>query len=117
MCILGMLDNNPVSIKYTINERTIMDLVFKFFEEVKNIDERTELPVKYLTLFSTLIRCEDQVIKENQLLVLKHFFLNDQNTMNFKFKVDYKEVMEDEDQPGDLLAKVKSREVKIAFGR
>ena len=87
MCILGMLDNNPVSIKYPINEKTIVNLVFKFFEEAKKLDEKTELPVKYLTLFSTLIRCEDQVIKENQLLVLKHFFLNEQNEMNFKFKV------------------------------
>ena len=31
-CILGILQNNPISIEFTINEKTIIDLVGKFFD-------------------------------------------------------------------------------------
>ncbi len=49
------------------------------------------MTTKYLRLFSTFIKCEDRVIKENQQIILDCFFKNIDNLWSFKFKLEEKE--------------------------
>ena len=57
-CLVGILENNPVSIEATINNEKIKMLIKCFFEEAKSLSENDELTTKYLKLFSTFIKCE-----------------------------------------------------------
>ena len=75
-CLVGILQNNPVSIEATIGKENIQMLIKCFFEEAKGIDKKTELTTKYLRLFSTFIKCEDRVVKANQYIILNEFFKN-----------------------------------------
>ena len=86
MCILGMLQNNPLSIRLTIQENTIINLIHRFFEEANRL---SEIPIKYMQLFSTFMKCDDGALKQNQNIILKHFF-NSDNPYNFKFRVEYR---------------------------
>jgi len=45
------------------------------------------LTTKYLRLFSTFIKCEDRVLKENQNIILEDFFKKLENPYSFRFKV------------------------------
>lgn len=46
-----------------------------------------ELTTKYLRLFSTFIKCEDRVLKENQNLILNKFFKDKENKYCYRFKI------------------------------
>jgi pseudouridine-5'-phosphate glycosidase len=88
-CLVGILHSNPVAIQATIDETKIKSLIYNFFKEAKE-NRRGSLTTKYLRLFSTFIRCENEVIKENQNIILNNFFKNPNNELNFKFRVEYK---------------------------
>ena len=79
------MQNNPRSIEATITKDKIMELINSFFEEARR---ETFLTTKYLRLFSTFIKCEDRVIKENQQIILDCFFKNNDNEWSFKFKLE-----------------------------
>ena len=85
------MENNPVSIEQTIDEQKIEELIESFFIEAKPIVDNPAseefLTTKYLRLFSTFIKCEDRVIKENQTIILNKFFNREDNNLGFKFKV------------------------------
>lgn len=56
-CLVGILQNNPVSIEATITKDKINMIIKCFFEEAKALSENEELTTKYLRLFSTFIKC------------------------------------------------------------
>lgn len=90
-CLVGILQNNPVSIEATINEDKIVTLINSFFNEAKKQAPDAPLTTKYLRLFSTFIVCEDRVIRENQNIILNKFFKEIKNEeQSFRFKVEYK---------------------------
>lgn len=94
------MENNPVSIEQTIDDQKIEELIESFFIEAKHIiDNPTNeefLTTKYLRLFSTFIKCENRVIKENQTIILNKFFNREDNNLGFKFKVEYTAMNDDE---------------------
>lgn len=115
-CLVGILQNNPVSIEATINEQKIEQLIESFFSEAKKQTSDTPLTTKYLRLFSTFIVCEDRVIRENQNIILHKFFKNQKNEeQSFRFKVEFKSEVDEEGS--DTISKIKTREVLIAFGK
>ena len=63
------MQNNPKAIEATINPEKIKDLIKRFYEEAKK-NRTGELTTKYLRLFSTFIKCEDRVLKQNQNVIL-----------------------------------------------
>ena len=69
-CLVCILQNNPVSIEATIDQEKIKMLIRCFFDEAKSLSFEDELTTKYLRLFSTFIRCEDRVLKENQNIIM-----------------------------------------------
>ncbi len=57
-CIVGILQNNPVSIKYTINEKIIHEQIDNCIALIeKKRKGPDELSTKYLKLFETFIKC------------------------------------------------------------
>lgn len=94
-CLVAILKNNPVSIKWMINADTINSQIASFFQEATEAcAKRQDMPTKHLRLFSTFIRGENVVMKENQKHIFWHFFNNEHNEFNtegidytFKFKV------------------------------
>ena len=54
-CLVGILQNNRISIEETINDMKIEDLVFQFKEEAKVSGPN----IKYLKLLSAFIKCAD----------------------------------------------------------
>ena len=68
-CLVGILQNNPQAIEATINEAKIIDLIQRFYIEADR-KGAAELTTKYLRLFSTFIRCEERILKENQNIIL-----------------------------------------------
>lgn len=86
-CLVCILQNNPLSIEATINKDKINELISSFFSEAKR---ETFLTTKYLRLFSTFIKCEDRVIKENQQIILDCFFKDINNLWSFKFRLEEK---------------------------
>lgn len=75
-----------------INADTINNQIASFFQEASSMIG--DMPTKHLRLFSTFIRGENIVMKENQKHIFWHFFNNEHNDYNtegidytFKFKV------------------------------
>lgn len=89
-CLVGILQNNPRAIEATINKDKIIDLIKRFYEEASNKNS-PQLTTKYLRLFSTFIKCEDCILKENQNIILEHFFKDENNYYCYRFKVVEKE--------------------------
>lgn len=87
---MGILQNNPQAIEATITERKIIDLIDRFYVEASRKGS-PELTTKYLRLFSTFIKCEDRILKENQNIILEHFFKDKNNLFCYRFKVETKE--------------------------
>lgn len=102
-CLVNILQNNPVSIRAMITEPIIDELIGFFFDEAAQQGEG-DLTTKHLRLFSTFIRGDDVIFKENQRKILNDFFLNDRNSYNFKFKVEYR-ISEAEDNSDDFRDK------------
>lgn len=80
------------------------------------------MTIKYLRLFSTFIKCEDRVIKENQQIILDCFFKNIDNLWSFKFKLEEKEEEEIENPlqlPTNhpVFDKILKYKVEIALGK
>ncbi len=75
------------------------------------------MTTKYLKLFSTFIKCEKRVVKENQTIILNKFFNKEDNNLGFKFKVEYTASNDDEESVDDPKAKEKAKKAKISFGR
>ena len=44
------------------------------------------MPTKHLRLFSTFIRGEGVIFKENQKFILNNFFMNEREEVNYTFK-------------------------------
>lgn len=89
-CLVGILQNNPKAIEATITEKKIDDLIECFKKEAQRM--RTgDLTTKYLRLFSTFIKCEDRVLKENQNIILNKFFKDKDNHFCYRFKIETKE--------------------------
>lgn len=80
-CLVGILQNNPKSIELTITEEKIVGLIETFLAEAREIEKQPNehMTTKYLRLFSTFIKCEGGVIKENQNILLEKFFKNPNN--------------------------------------
>ena len=95
---MGILQNNPLAIEATINEKKILDLIKRFYEEAKN-KNNPELTTKYIRLFSTFIKCEDRILKDNQTIILKKFFQDDHNHFCYRFKITDKE--DEREDPND----------------
>lgn len=121
---MAILKNNPVSIKWMINSATIDNQIYSFFQEASAVGTETDMPTKHLRLFSTFIRGENVVMKENQKHIFWHFFNNEHNDFNekeidytFKFKVEYRTSLEDEEAPDESNNKDRSKVVKVVFGR
>ena len=78
---MGILQNNPKSIELTITEEKIIGLIEAFLAEARDLEKNPGEPLttKYLRLFSTFIKCEGGVIKENQNILLEKFFKNPNN--------------------------------------
>ena len=55
------------------------------------------MPTKHLRLFSTFIKGDNVIFKENQKLILSNFFNDENNIYTFKFKVEYR-MMQEEDE-------------------
>ena len=68
-----------------------------------------ELTTKYLRLFSTFIKCDDRIIKENQKIVLEKFFKDPENKYCYRFKTTDKE--DQYEDPNDPFSKIKSKRV------
>ena len=83
------MQNNPVSIEYTIDEQKIEELIESFLSEAR-ATKNGYLTTKYIRLFSTFIKCEDRVLKENQTIILNKFFNREDNNFTFKFRVEYR---------------------------
>jgi len=119
--LVCILENNPVSIEQTIDDLKIEELIESFFIEAKHIVDNPAseefLTTKYLRLFSTFIKCEDRVIKENQTIILNKFFNREDNNLGFKFKVEYTAMNDDEESTDDPKAKEKAKKAKVSFGR
>jgi len=118
-CLVCILQNNPVSIEATINEKKIDELIQSFFTEAKR---ENFLTTKYLRLFSTFIKCEDRVLKENQQIILNKFFKEKENAWSFKFKLEEKEEDEIENPMGlvpndPVYDKILKYRVEIALGK
>ncbi len=114
-CLVGILQNNPESIEATINKQKINELIQSFFKEAEVVSADTFLTTKYLRLFSTFIVCQDRVIRENQNIILNQFFKNSDNQQIFRVKLQFK--ADYQEDPTDIMSKIKSREVLIAFGK
>lgn len=73
---------------------------------------------KYLRLLSAFIKCSDRIIRPNQERVLRLFFQDETNKYRFKFRVNYKAAMADDNLENDseLSKLVHSREVQISYG-
>ena len=113
-CLVGILNNNPVSIEATINEEKIMKLINSFFIEGRK--SSASLTTKYLRLFSTFIKCEDRVLKANQNTIMDKFFKSTENEFSFRFKkVDKLE--EKRVEIKGITEKIYTQEVHIAFGK
>ena len=113
-CLVIILQNNPVSIRAMITEKTIDELINYFFEEAAQPSEG-DLTTKHLRLFSTFIRGDDVIFKENQKKILSGFFMSELNNWNFKFKVEYR-ISEAEDNSDDFRDKERNKVVKVVFG-
>ena len=111
-CLVGILQNNPLAIEATINEGKIIDLIRRFYEEAGNKNS-PELTTKYLRLFSTFIKCEDRILKENQNIILEHFFKDENNIYCYRFKITEKE--DEPEDPHDEFSKIKIKRVEIAL--
>ena len=114
-CLVNILQNNPVSIRAMITEATIDDLINRFFEEAGHQAEG-DLTTKYLRLFSTFIKGDDVIFKENQKKILIDFFLNERNSFNFKFKVEYRISEAEDNLSDDFRDKERNKVVKVSFG-
>ena len=68
-----------------------------------------------MRLFSTFIKCENRVLKQNQSIILNRFFNRYDNKLTFRFKVQYR--MVDEDFSDDPKIKEKSKIAKVSFGK
>ena len=113
-CLVGILQNNPVSIEATINEEKIIKLINSFFTEARK--SSASLTTKYLRLFSTFIKCEDRVLKVNQNTIMEKFFKSNENEFSFRFKkVDKME--EKRVEIKGITEKIYTQEVHIAFGK
>lgn len=128
-CLVGILQNNAVSIELTIEERKINTLIESFFTEALEM-KSGQLTTKYLRLFSTFIKCDNRVLKENQKIILNNFFKNRSNFLSFKFRLQDKEVEESsqivvqeapifkrEETDNDPFSKIRTRCVEIALGK
>lgn len=115
-CLVGILQNNPDSIELTINKDKIITLIESFFKEAANLRSGEELTTKYVRLFSTFIKCEDRVIKENQNIILNYFFKSMDNLWSFKIKAIEKDADECVAEKDDEFAKIRNRRVDIAIG-
>lgn len=77
-----------------VKPATIDKLIDSFIKEVTSSSEGY-MPTKHLRLFSTFIRGENVIFKENQKHILTNFFFtkdqnNEQINYTFKFKVEYR---------------------------
>lgn len=104
-----------------VNSDTINNQIASFFQEASTIVG--DMPTKHLLLFSTFIRGENVVMKENQKHIFWHFFNSEHNEFNtraidytFKFKVEYR-TSEEEELPDESNNKDRSKVVKVVFGR
>lgn len=75
-----------------------------------------------MRLFSTFIKCENRVIKENQQIILDSFFKNKDNLWSFKFKLEQKdddEIYNPLSLPNNhpVYEKILKYKVEIALGR
>lgn len=113
-CLVNILQNNPVSIRAMITEAIIDELINYFFAEAAEGGEG-DLTTKHLRLFSTFIRGDDVIFKENQKKILLDFFMSERNNYNFKFKVEYR-ISEAEDNSDDFRDKERNKVVKVSFG-
>ena len=111
---MGILQNNPQAIEATINKDKILDLIKRFYEEAGNkSNPNPELTTKYLRLFSTFIKCEDRILKENQNIILDNFFKDENNFYCYRFKVVDKE--DEQEDAQDEFSKIKCKRVEIAL--
>lgn len=113
-CLVGILQDNSISIAETINDEKIQDLVYMFKDDAKRNSPHT----KFLKLLSAFIKCAGTVFRENQERVLRMFFQDESNEYRFKFKCNYKNTNEDTAEYNSELTKLgNSREVQIIYGK
>ena len=112
-CLVGILQNNPKAIETTITPQEIEDLIKCFYLEAQNMRSGGELTTKYLRLFSTFIKCEDRVIKENQYIVLEKFFKDPDNYFCYRFEAVTKE--DEVEDPNDPFSKIRTKRVQISL--
>lgn len=105
-----------------ITVEIINELIEFFFKEAR---EQTDgdLTTKHLRLFSTFIKGDNVIFKDNQKILLNDFFNNgnknenlDRGDFTFKFKVEYR-ISEIEDNLDDIREKERNKVVKVIFGR
>lgn len=72
-----------------IRNEIIDELINYFFEEASNNGDG-DLTTNHLRLFSTFIKGDDVIFKENQKKILNDFFMSEHNQWTFKFKVEYR---------------------------
>jgi len=113
-CLVGILQENSISIEETINDDKIRDLVYMFKDDAK----RNGPQIKFLRLLSAFIKCADDVFRDNQERVLRMFFQEETNDYRFRFKGVYKGDNEDNAEYSSELTKLgSSREVQIFYGK
>lgn len=113
-CLVNILQNNPVSIRAMITDSIIEELINYFFTEAAENGEG-DLTTKHLRLFSTFIRGDDVIFKENQKKILVDFFMSERNNYNFKFKVEYR-ISEADENSDNFFDKDRNKVVKVSFG-
>jgi len=72
-----------------ITDDIINELITFFFREASQQTEG-DLTTKQLRLFSTFIKGDNVIFKDNQKKILNDFFNNEKNEYTFKFKVEYR---------------------------
>lgn len=113
-CLVGILQNNSISIEETIDDAKIQDLVDMFKDDAKRNGPHT----KFLRLLSAFIKCAGGIFKTNQERVLRMFFQDETNDYRFKFKCNYKSSNDDNVEYNSELTKLgNSREVQIIYGK